>query len=57
LIVKQSSNITRILYFFYIGRRIILTNGFVKKIQKTPHNEIELAKKYRKDYLEREAKS
>ena len=28
-------------------------NGFVKKTQKTPDNEIALAKKYRKDYLER----
>lgn len=28
--IKQSSNITRILYFFVVGRKIILTNGFVK---------------------------
>lgn len=28
---KQSSNITRVLYFFYIGKRIVLTNGFIKK--------------------------
>ena len=33
---KQSSNITRILYFFVVGHQIILTNGFVKKTQKTP---------------------
>lgn len=31
---KQSSNITRVLYFFYIGKRIVLTNGFIKKTQK-----------------------
>lgn len=47
---KESSNITRILYFFYVGRKIILTNGFIKKTSKTPKNEIELAKKYRVDY-------
>lgn len=51
--VKQSTNITRILYFFTIGRRIVLTNGFVKKTQKTPRKEIELAKKYRSDYERR----
>ena len=28
---KQGSNITRVLYFFYIGNKIILTNGFIKK--------------------------
>ena len=51
---KVSSDITRILYFFVIGQKIILTNGFVKKTQKTPKSEIELAKKYRNDYLNRE---
>ena len=33
---KFSSNITRVLYFFYVDKRIILTNGFLKKTQKTP---------------------
>lgn len=50
---KQSSNITRVLYFFTVGRKIILTNGFVKKTTKTPRREIELAKKYRADYERR----
>ncbi len=50
---KVASDITRVLYFFVINKKIILTNGFVKKTQKTPDNEIALAKKYRKDYLER----
>lgn len=53
---KQSSNITRVPYFFYIGKRIVLTNGFIKKTQKTPPEEIALAKKYRADYLERKEK-
>lgn len=52
--IKVSTDITRVLYFFYIDKRIILTNGFVKKTQKTPRREIEKAKKYRKDYLTRE---
>ena len=28
---KQSTNITRILYFFVVGDKAILTNGFTKK--------------------------
>lgn len=51
---KISTNITRILYFFVVGEKIILTNGFTKKTQKTPLSEIKLAKKYRKDYFTRE---
>ncbi len=47
---KFSSDITRVLYFFYHGKKIILTNGFLKKSGKTPTQVIELAKKYRADY-------
>ena len=50
----QGSNITRALYFFYIEGRIIITHGFVKKTQKTPRAQIELAKKYRADFLRRQ---
>ena len=50
---KQGSDISRVLYFFVVGKRIILTNCFVKKTQKTPTNEIERAKRYRKDYQTR----
>ena len=50
---KVSSNICRVLYFFYFGNQIILTNGFVKKTSKTPAKEIEKAKRYRKDYIQR----
>lgn len=51
---KVGSDISRVLYFFVIGKQIILTNGFIKKMQKTPKSEIELAKKYRNEYLNRE---
>lgn len=44
---------SRILYFFFVGKRIVLTNGFVKKSMKTPRNAIELALKYKQDYIER----
>lgn len=47
----QGNNITRVLYFFVVGKKIILTNGFVKKTQRTPESEIALAKKYRTDYM------
>lgn len=50
---KIGSDISRVLYFFYYDGKIILTNGFVKKTQKTPKLEIERAKIYRADYLER----
>lgn len=47
---KQGSDITRVIYFFVVGKKIILTNGFVKKSQKTPRSEIDLALKYKADY-------
>ena len=50
---KQGSNITRVLYFFFVGKKVILTNGFTKKTQKTPQSEIATAKKYRAEYTER----
>ncbi len=50
---KQGSNITRALYFFYYGGKIIVTNGFVKKTQKTPPGEIKLAKDRRADWIKR----
>ena len=51
---KVGSDITRVLYFFMVGRRAILTHGFVKKTDKTPPREIDRAKRYRKDFMNRE---
>lgn len=45
--IKFSSDISRIFYFFVVNNKIILTNGFIKKSQKTPPGEIELAKNTR----------
>lgn len=50
---RVGSDITRVLYFFYVDSQIVLTNGFIKKTNKTPIKEIEKAKKYRADYLRR----
>ena len=47
------SNIARLFYFFDEGKIILLTNGFVKKTQKTPRKELKLAKSCKADYLAR----
>lgn len=54
---RLGSDITRVLYFFFVGKRIVLTHGFVKKTQKTPPQEIERAKEYRAMYHKREENS
>ena len=54
---KSGNNISRVLYFFIIGETAVLTNGFIKKTTKTPKNEIERAKQYRADYLNRKEQS
>ncbi len=51
---KVGSDITRSLYFFYVDKKIIITNGFVKKTQRTHKAEIDLAKSRREDYVKRE---
>lgn len=53
---KLGSDIVRCIYFFSIGRIVILTNGFIKKDRKTPIAEIRKAKKYREDWLRRKEK-
>ena len=39
--------------FFFVGKKAVLANGFIKKTMKAPNSEIELAKRYRKDYFMR----
>jgi phage-related protein len=48
--VEVGSNIFRVFCFFDKGNLVILLNGFQKKSQKTPSNEIELAEKLKKEY-------
>ena len=50
---KLASDISRALFFFYIGQKIIVTNGFIKKTMKTPQKEIRLAQERRADYIRR----
>lgn len=50
--VEMRSDIFRVFSFFDKGNLIILINGFQKKTQKTPKNEIELAEKLKKQYFD-----
>ena len=49
--VEVGSDIFRIFSFFDEDKVVILINGFQKKTQKTPKNEIALAEKLRKEYF------
>lgn len=51
---ESGTNIYRLLYFFFTGRRIVIVHGFQKKTQKTPRSEIELAEKRMEHFIERE---
>lgn len=51
--IEINGNIYRILGFFDEGNLVVLTNGFQKKSQKTPPNEIEVCKIRKADYLKR----
>jgi phage-related protein len=48
--VQQGSDIFRIFCFFDQGQLVLITNGFQKKSQKTPKQEIELALKIKGEY-------
>ena len=50
--VSSGNNIFRIFCFFDEGQLVILINGFQKKTQKTPPEEITRAKKLKKKYYE-----
>lgn len=48
--VQQGSDIFRIFCFFDQGQLVVLANGFQKKTQKTPKQEIERALKIKSEY-------
>ena len=54
--VEVGSNIYRVFSFFDEGKLIILVNGFIKKTQKTPKTEIELAEKLKQQYFDEKEK-
>lgn len=51
--IKAGSDISRIFYFFFTKENIVLTNGFIKKTDKTPQRELIKATEYMKDYKRR----
>jgi len=46
----------RVLYFFFHENKAIFTNGFIKKTQKTPKQQLKLAIKDKKNFLEKYTK-
>ena len=54
--IQLSSNIWRVFCFFDEGKLVILLNGFQKKTQKTPKNEIEKALKLMTKYYSEKSK-
>lgn len=54
--VEVGSDIYRVFSFFDKGQLVVLVNGFQKKSQKTPKNEIDLAEKLKKEYFDEKDK-
>lgn len=52
--IMVSKGYIRILYFSYTGRRFVLLNAFLKKTDKTPPAEIDIAEKRMQDFLNRQ---
>ena len=55
--IQFGNDIFRLLGFFDRGALLILTNGFAKKTQKTPPQEVALAIRRKEEYLARRKKS
>ncbi len=55
--VEYSGNIYRVFACFDEGRIVVLFNGFQKKSQKTPSNEIEKALRIKSEYFMEKVKS
>ena len=54
--IEVGSNIYRVFCCFDKGDLVVLFNGFQKKIQKTPKQEIQMAEKLKKKYFTRNTK-
>jgi len=50
--IEYQSNIYRLFCCFDKGNLVVLFNGFQKKTQKTPNNELEKAVKLKNEYFE-----
>jgi phage-related protein len=54
--VKTHRGIYRLPFFYYKGKIIVLTHGFLKKSDKTPRSEITRAYEYKAEYISRKEK-
>jgi phage-related protein len=54
--IQLASNIWRVFCFFDNGKLVILLNGFQKKTQKTPKNELEKALRLMNEYYQEKNK-
>ena len=52
--IKATRGAIRVFYFAHTGRRFVVLHGFVKKSQKTPAKELDIAERRMIDVLERE---
>lgn len=52
--IRDSGGAIRIFYFTFTGKRLILLHGFVKKTEKTPLKQIEMAEKRMNDFIDRQ---
>ena len=53
---ESNTNIYRLLYFFFSGRKIVFLHGFQKKEQKTPRREIEIALRRLSSFVKKEGR-
>ncbi len=53
---ESRTNIYRVVYLFFAGRRIVFLHGFQKKTQKTPRQEIEAARRRFHNFLTRDGR-
>lgn len=51
---ESRTNIYRIIYFFFTGRRIVFLHGFQKRSQRTPRRELVIARQRHRVFLAKE---
>lgn len=54
--IQTAGDSARVFYFFFSEGKIILTNRFVKKSQKTPLRELRRALRYKRDWERRQSR-
>lgn len=50
---ESQTNIYRVVYFFFTGRRIVFLHGFAKKTQRTPRKELAIARQRYHEFIRR----